>query len=213
MVLGALVTQPQHLKSLALGQSQQSDLRMAASFTSLATLELSATDLSDNLDISVLQALPHLHTLSLYLGEYCSKELPKGLLKLRLEDALLDLQESTMVPLQNLKVICSHLSSIHSDGILAYTALQELYLDEGTIDSSYTSDGHRHLQKCVDIDFPYEYTAHLYSLQKHCTFTGDRRHLQTNVESNLHMHVTLYPHSLQQHCTFKAARMLVRWTS
>jgi len=63
-------------------------------------------------------------------------------LSLRLEDAVLDLEKPTtcMVPLQNLKVIRSHFSSVHNDGILAYTTLQELYLDGGSIDSSYTSD-------------------------------------------------------------------------
>jgi len=139
MVLGALLTQPQHLKSLALGQSQDPYLRMTASFTSLVTLRLSATDSSDNVDICALEALPHLHTLSLYLGDYRTRELPKGLLSLRLEDAVLDLAEPTtcVVPLQNLKVIRSHLSSVHRDGILAYTPLQELYLDGGSIDSSY----------------------------------------------------------------------------
>ena len=142
MVLGALVTQPQHLKSLALGQSQESNLRMAASFTSLATLGLSAADSSNNCDISALQALPHLHTLSLCMGEFCSKELPKGLLSLQLEDVVLDLEEPTtcMVPLQNLKVIRSHLMSAHSDGILGCTTLQELYLDRGSIESSYISN-------------------------------------------------------------------------
>ncbi len=142
MVLGALVTQPQHLESLALGQSQESILRMAASFTSLATLGLSATDSTDNSDISALQALPHLHTLSLYMGDFCTKELPKGLLSLQLENVVLDLEKpaTCMVPLQNLKVIRCHWSSVHSDGILAYTTLQELYLDHGSIDSSYTDD-------------------------------------------------------------------------
>lgn len=91
MILGALVTQPGHLKSLALGLSQQSHLEMAASLTSLASLGLSAIHSNDDFDISALQALPHLHTLSLYMGEYCTKELPKGLLSLRLEDAVLDL--------------------------------------------------------------------------------------------------------------------------
>ena len=142
MVPGALVTQPQHLKSLALGQSQESNLRMAASFASLATLGLSAADSSNNCDISALQALPHLHTLSLCMGEFCSKELPKGLLSLQLEDVVLDLEEPTtcMVPLQNLKVIRSHLMSAHSDGILGCTTLQELYLDRGSIESSYISN-------------------------------------------------------------------------
>jgi len=150
MVLGALVTQPQHLKSLALGPSQHSDLDMAASFTSLVSLGLSATDSQDNFDISALQALPHLHTLSLYMGEYCAKELPKGLLSLRLEDAILDFEApaTCVAPLQNLKVIKSHFSSIHSDGILAYTTLQELYLDHGNIDGSYTSDDNP-----VDLEF------------------------------------------------------------
>ncbi len=142
MVLGALLTEPQHLKTLALGPSQESDLRMAACFTSLATLKLSASDPSHDFDISALQALPHLRTLSLYVGEYCIKELPKGLLSLRLEDADLELVEPTtcVVPLQNLKVILCRFSGIHSDGILAYTTLQELYLYGGSIDGSYTSD-------------------------------------------------------------------------
>ena len=144
MVLGALVTQPQHLKSLALamGPILQSDLEMAASFTSLVGLGLSATDSSDDFDISALQALPHLHTLSLYMGEYCTKELPAGLLSLRLEDADLYLEAPTtcLAPLQNLKIIRSNVSSDHSDGILAYTTLQELYLDHGSIDSTYASD-------------------------------------------------------------------------
>ena len=143
MVLGALLTQPQHLKTLALGPSQESDLRMAACFTSLATLGFSASDPGHDFDISVLQALPHLRTLSLYMGEYCTKELPEGLLSLRLEDANLDLVEPTtcVVPLQSLKVVHSIFSGIHSDGILAYTTLQELYLYNSSIDGSYTSDG------------------------------------------------------------------------
>ncbi len=117
---------------------------MAASFMSLATLRLSATESSGNVDISALQALSHLHTLSLHTGDYyyCTKELPKGLLSLRLEDADLELVEPTtcMVPLQNLKVILCRFSGIHSDGILACTTLQELYLYGGSIDGSYTSD-------------------------------------------------------------------------
>ena len=143
MVLGALVTQPQHLKSLALGPSQHSDLDMAASFTSLVSLGLSATDSQDNFDISALQALPHLHTLSLYMGEYCAKELPKGLLSLRLEDAILDFEApaTCVAPLQNLKVVGCRFFNNHSDGILAYTTLQELYLYSGSVYGSYTSDG------------------------------------------------------------------------
>ncbi|DBA80092.1 TPA: hypothetical protein ACH3X2_007579 [Trebouxia sp. C0005] len=139
MVLGALVTQPQRLNSLALGQPSMPDLRMAAIFTSLATLALSDPD-TDNFDISALQALPHLHTLSLDAGEYCTKELPKTLLSLRLEDAILDFEEPTtcVVPLQNLKVIRSRWTHDHL-GILAYTTLQELYLDGGSIDGSYTT--------------------------------------------------------------------------
>jgi len=142
MVLGALVTQPQQLKSLALGQSQQSDLRMATVFTSLATLALSARDTSGEINISALQAWPHLHTLSLYTGQYRTKELPKGLLSLRLEDAILDLEKATtcVVPLQNLKVIRSHWTH-EPFGILAYTTLQELYLAGGSIVNSFTS-GH-----------------------------------------------------------------------
>ena len=68
MVLGALVTQPQRLKSLALDPLQHSDLDMAASFTSLVGLGLSATDSQDNFDISALQALPHSHAISLHRG-------------------------------------------------------------------------------------------------------------------------------------------------
>ena len=104
-------------------------------------LSLSATDSSNQVDIHALKYLPHLHTLSLYLGEYGTKELPKGLLSLRLEDAVLDFEEPTncLAPLQNLKVIRSHLSNVHSDGILACTTLQELYLDGGSIDGSNTS--------------------------------------------------------------------------
>ncbi len=141
MVLGALVTQPQHLKTLVLGPSQESDVRMAACFTSLATLGLSASDPSHKFDISALQALPHLHTLSLCVGEYCTKELPEGLLSLRLEDASLQLEGVTtcVVPLQKLKVIRSYFLGIHRDGIPAYTTLQEMYLHGGTIDGSYTS--------------------------------------------------------------------------
>lgn len=76
------------------------------------------------------------------LGEYCTKEIPKGLLSLQLEDVVLDLEKPTTcgVPWQNLKVIRSHVSSVHSDGILAYTTLQELYLDHGSIDSNDTLD-------------------------------------------------------------------------
>ena len=144
MVLGALVTHPQHLTSLALTHSQESTLRMAATFASLATLGLSATDSTDKFDISALQDLPHLHTLSLYTGHFCTQELPKGLSSLQLDDAtlVLDLGEPTtcVVPLQKWKVIRSHWSSIHSNGILAYTTLQELYLDNGSIDSICTSE-------------------------------------------------------------------------
>ena len=115
---------------------------LSACFTNLATLGLSASDPSHNFDISALQALPHLHTLSLYMGEYCTKKLPEGMLTLQLDDTNLELEELTtcVVPLQNLKVVRSHFSSIHSDGILAYSTLQELYLYSGSIDGSYTSD-------------------------------------------------------------------------
>ncbi len=158
MVLGALVTQPQHLKSLALGPLQHSALDMAASFTSLVSLGLSATDSCDNFDINALQALPHLHTLSLYMGEYCAKELPKGLLSLRLEDAILDLEApaTCVAPLQHLKLISSHFSTVHSDGILAYTTLQELYLDIGNINGSYTADDNPidlEVGECLDGSF------------------------------------------------------------
>jgi len=117
---------------------------------------LSASDPSHNFDISALQALPHLHTLSLYMGEYCTKKLPEGLLTLRLDDANLELEELTtcVVPLQNLKVFRSHFSSIHSDGILAYTTLQELYLYSGSIDGSYTSDDNTvEFGRCYDGSF------------------------------------------------------------
>lgn len=142
MALGALLTQPQHLKTLVLGPSQESDLRMAACFTSLATLGLSALDSNHDFDISALQALPHLRTLSLYTGDFCIKELHERLLSLRLEDANLELTDPTtcVVPLQNLKVMFSVFSGVHSDGIVAYTTLQELYLHSGSIDGSYTSD-------------------------------------------------------------------------
>lgn len=142
MALGALLTQPQHLKTLVLGPSQESDLRMAACFTSLATLGLSALDSNHDFDISALQALPRLRTLSLYTGDFCIKELHERLLSLRLEDANLELTDPTtcVVPLQNLKVMFSVFSGVHSDGIVAYTTLQELYLHSGSIDGSYTSD-------------------------------------------------------------------------
>jgi len=142
MVLGALMTQPQQLKSLTLGPCQESDLRMAACFSSLATLGLSADDPSDDFDISALQALPHLNTLSLCNGEYYTSELPEGLLTLLLDHANLELGEpaTCVVPLQKLRVVFSHFSRDHKDGILAYTTLQELHLYNGSIAGSYTSD-------------------------------------------------------------------------
>lgn len=76
------------------------------------------------------------------MGDYCAEDLPKGLSSLQLEDVVLSPKDPTIcvVPLQKLKVICSHWSSIHSDAILAYTTLQELYLDNGSIESVYTSE-------------------------------------------------------------------------
>ncbi len=141
MVLGALLTQPQHLKTLALGQPQGSDMRMAACFTSLASLGLDSSDPSQDLNISALQALPHLKTLSLYDGEYRTSELHEGLLTLLLENANLELGHpaTCVVPLQNLRVVFSHFSRVHKDGILAYTTLQELYLHNGSVDGSCTS--------------------------------------------------------------------------
>ncbi len=156
IVLGALMTQPQQLKYLTLGPCHESDLRMAACFTSLATLELSAYDPSHDFDISALQALPHLNTLSLYDGEYCTSELPEGLLTLLLDYANLELGEAAtcVVPLQNLRVVFSHFSRVHKDGILAYTTLQELYLYNGSIDGSYTShDNIVEFGRCDDGSF------------------------------------------------------------
>jgi len=143
MVLDALLTQPQRLKTLELGPSQESDLRMVACFSNLATLGFSPSDTNNVFDISALQALPHLRTLSLFGGEYSIKELPEGLLSLRLKDANLELVELTtsVVPLQNLKVVGCRFFNNHSDGILAYTTLQELYLYSGSVYGSYTSDG------------------------------------------------------------------------
>ena len=142
-VLDALLTQPQRLKTLELGPSQESDLRMVACFSNLATLGFSPSDTNNVFDISALQALPHLRTLSLFGGEYSIKELPEGLLSLRLKDANLELVELTtsVVPLQNLKVVGCRFFNSHSDGILAYTTLQELYLYSGSVYGSYTSDG------------------------------------------------------------------------
>ena len=87
------------------------------------------------------------------MREYCTKELPEGLLSLRLEDAISYLEAPTtcVARLQKLKVICSHLTSVHIDGILAYTTLQELYLDRGSIDGRYTSDdNHVEFGECYD---------------------------------------------------------------
>ena len=142
MVFGALVTQPQRLRSLTLGRFDESDLISVSLFTSLTRLALSELDPSDSFDIGALQVLPQLKELVLHLGEFCTPTLPSGLVTLQLEEADLQLARSANgpAPLRRLEMRSSEFSTSHSTGLLAYTTLEELRIHHGCISADYASD-------------------------------------------------------------------------
>ena len=141
MVFGALVT-PQRLRSLTLGRFGESDLISVSLFTSLTRLALSESDPSESFDIGALQVLPQLKELLLHLGEFDIPTLPSGLVALQLEEADLQLERSANgpAPLRRLTMRSSHFATSHSKGLPAYTTLEELRLQQGSILAGYTSD-------------------------------------------------------------------------
>ena len=145
MVFGALVTQPQHLRSLELGKVDRSDLQLASLFTSLTRLALSESNPHYSFKINALQAMPYLQEIWLHVGEFCIPRLPSGLLALQLEEAHLQLTNSAncIAPLKQLRMRHSHFTTYDSRGLLAYTTLEELHLHYGSISGDYASNSAR----------------------------------------------------------------------
>ena len=147
MVLGALVTQPQHLRSLELGKFDKSDLQLASLFTSLTWLALSESNPQHSFGINALQGLPYLQEIWLHIGEFCTPRLPSGLTALQLEEADLQLTNSAncIAPLKQLRMRHSHFRTNDSRGLLAYTTLEELHLHYSCISgyNAYASDSAR----------------------------------------------------------------------